>query len=60
MSNTRGNKYSNKHVKFDPENDWEYWENSISTDIAKYDIPAFMKYILKEANVDDITIIGHS
>ena len=46
MGNTRGNKYSNRHQTLDPKTDWAYWDRAITTDMAKYDLPAFIDYIL--------------
>ena len=51
MANTRGNKYSYKHTTLDSKKDWEYWDHAISTDIAKYDLPAFMEYVKVNSNV---------
>lgn len=60
MANTRGNKYSTNHTTLDPSKDWEYWDHSLTTDVAKYDMPAFIDHILDKTNVQNMTIIGHS
>ena len=60
MANTRGNKYSNKHARLNPKEDWEYWNRALVPDIAKHDVPSFMEYIIKESNVQNMTVIGHS
>ena len=60
LVNTRGNKYSAEHTTLDPNKDWEYWENAILFDIAKYDLPAFIEFIKNKSNVDNVTYIGHS
>lgn len=62
VSNTRGNKYSQKHVHFDPKVDKQYWDHSF-VEIAKYDLPAFIKYIrsyLQMTSYDKLTYVGHS
>ena len=60
MGNFRGNKYSNKHTTLDPKNDWDYWKNGITTDLGKYDMPAFLDYVTKYSKVPKVTVIAHS
>ena len=58
MSNVRGNKYSKEHVtyKSDSKSFWNFsWH-----DVALYDIPAVIDYIIKMKGECDITYIGHS
>jgi gastric triacylglycerol lipase len=44
IGNTRGNKYSRSHVKYDSNKDYEYWDHSF-VEMAKYDVPAFIEHI---------------
>lgn len=60
MCNGRGNKYSLNHTSIDSGRDWNYWDNAITTDIGKYDLPAFMELVIKTSNVKDMSIIAHS
>jgi len=60
MVNFRGNKYSNRHVSLDSNKDWEYWNHAITTDIGKYDMPAFLDYITEYSKVEKVTTISHS
>lgn len=59
VPNTRGNKYSRSHVKYQSDYDAEYWDHSF-TDISKYDVPAFMEHIKETTGVANMTVIGHS
>lgn len=60
MANTRGNKYSDKHTTLDPNKDSIYWENALTFDAAKYDIPSFIEYIKNISGVKNMTVVGHS
>jgi len=60
MPNTRGNYYSQEHVVLDSKVDKEYWDHGQSNMIAKYDIPAFIEYVLKETKLKKLAYIGHS
>ena len=60
MGNTRGNKYSEEHLTLDPNKDSEYWENALTYDAAKYDIPSFIEYIKNTSGVKKMTYLGHS
>ena len=42
FANNRGNKYSEKHVKYDANKDAEFWEGCVPTNIGLYDIPAYI------------------
>lgn len=44
IGNTRGNKYSRSHIKYDSSKDYEYWDHSF-VEMAKFDIPAFIEHI---------------
>lgn len=60
LGNSRGNKYSRKHLTFNPDKDYEFWQFSFE-DLGKKDVPAFIEYIMK-LNVfhDKLHYIGHS
>ena len=60
LANTRGNKYSEQHVWLNPDEDTEYWSNSIPDYSAKYDFPAFIEKVASIANVENMTVIAHS
>ena len=57
--NARGNKYSRSHVKYDPDNDREFWDFSWD-DIAAYDLPVFFDYVTKATGQQKIDYMGHS
>jgi len=59
MCNFRGNKYSNKHKIYDT-TQYEYWDHAIVPDMGKYDLPAFIDYIISYSKVDKISILAHS
>ncbi|GMM47724.1 sterol esterase [Pichia kluyveri] len=58
LGNNRGNKYSNKHEKYNP-NDVEFWNFSID-EFAMYDIPSSINYILNLKNIEKLIYIGFS
>ena len=58
LGNSRGNKYSTKHLNPDLTKN-EYWDFSFQ-EMAKYDIPAVLIYVSKLSNNQKITYIGHS
>ena len=60
LANFRGNKYSNKHTTLDSKNDYEYWDHTVSSDMGKYDMPAFLDYTTNYSNVKKVTTISHS
>ncbi|CAG5013314.1 unnamed protein product [Parnassius apollo] len=59
VPNMRGSYYSKKHIKLDPAKDQEFWDFS-TMEIAYYDIPATIDYILKHTMFDKINYIGYS
>ena len=59
MCNLRGNKYSNEHQMYDT-TQWEYWDHCITTDMGKYDLPAFIDYATNYSQVDQLSIIANS
>lgn len=58
LGNSRGNKHSRKHVKYNPDKDKEFWEFSFQH-MADYDLPAFFKYVYNHTNQKP-HYIGHS
>ena len=64
-NNSRGNKYSNRHLSYDPHIDTEYW-NFTFHEIGIYDSKAVLEYILayrlkeNSNNTNKIAYIGHS
>lgn len=56
--NNRGNKYSNKHEKYNAD-ERAFWDFSLD-EFAMYDIPAAIDYILKLKGIDHLTYIGFS
>jgi len=62
LGNSRGNKYSQQHIKLDPTEDFAYWDYSF-VEMAKYDMPAFIEHIKRVTQLPEgqkITYIGHS
>ncbi|CAG5013355.1 unnamed protein product [Parnassius apollo] len=59
VPNIRGNYYSKKHNKLDPEKHHEYWDFSI-IEIAYYDIPALIDYVLNYTMSEKINYVGYS
>jgi lysosomal acid lipase/cholesteryl ester hydrolase len=58
LGNSRGNTYGRSHVKLNPKHD-EFW-NFTWTEMARYDLPATINYILKYTGQNDLYYIGHS
>jgi len=59
LGNGRGNSYSRKHLKWDPDKDKsEYW--NFSWQHSANDIPATLEYIVKETGFQKVAYIGHS
>lgn len=58
LGNCRGNKYSRKHVKYDPEEP-PFWRFSFH-EIGYYDLPAKIDFILNQTGYKSIYYIGHS
>jgi hypothetical protein len=44
LGNSRGTKFSRKHLTLDPDQDKEYWEFSYAEN-GKYDLPAMIDYV---------------
>ncbi|KAJ2827535.1 cholesterol esterase [Coemansia sp. 'formosensis'] len=58
LGNSRGNKYSYKHIRYAPD-DRRFWDFSID-EIANIDVPTTVSYILKETGAASLTYIGFS
>lgn len=60
LSNARGNIYSRRHVCKNPDDSSSgFWRFSWY-ELAIYDYPAVIDYVLKETNNSKVYIIGHS
>lgn len=57
--NHRGNHYSRRHVRLDPDTDPEYWEYTFD-EHGNYDLPAMVDYVLKTSMRPRLYYIGHS
>lgn len=52
VTNSRGNGHSQHHLKLNPETDPAFWDFSFA-EIAKFDLPAFIMYIRRYAQMPD-------
>lgn len=59
MGNSRGSTFSLNHTKFDYRSDWRYWDFSFH-EIALYDLPATIDYILEKSQRKSLAYVGHS
>lgn len=59
LGNARGNLYSRKHPKLNPETDMDYWNFSWD-EFAGKDLPAIISFIQKQTGRTKIGYIGHS
>jgi len=58
MGNSRGNVYSTNHTTLSP-TDPAFWEFSFD-EMAKYDLPTQVNYVLSQTDDSNIVYIGHS
>lgn len=58
LGNSRGNTYSNRHVNLST-SDAHFWEFSFD-EMAKYDLPAVLNYVLKHTGNSQLHYVGHS
>lgn len=59
LGNSRGNKHSRAHVKYNPNKDEKFWEFTFQH-MADHDLPAFFKYISNHTSQKKIDYIGHN
>ena len=59
LANSRGNKYSRSHIKYDPDNDLEFWDFTWD-DMAAIDLPSFFQYVVNQTAQEKINYVGHS
>ncbi|XP_014208893.1 lipase 3-like [Copidosoma floridanum] len=59
LGNARGNTYSRSHVKLSPNHNPKFWQFSYH-EIALFDMPASIDYILKETQQPSLIYVGHS
>ncbi|XP_055857369.1 lipase 1-like [Episyrphus balteatus] len=59
MGNARGNRYSRNHTTLNPDIDKAFWNFSWH-EIAVFDIPAMIDYILYQTNSLKLIYVGHS
>lgn len=58
MGNQRGNTWSRKHVKLNP-NKSKFWDFSWH-EIGYYDLPAMIDYVLNVTGKNKLSYVGHS
>ncbi|CAI5774701.1 lysosomal acid lipase cholesteryl ester hydrolase [Podarcis lilfordi] len=58
LGNTRGNTWSNKHTNY-TEKHQEFWLFSFD-EMAKYDLPASINFVLNKTGQEKIFYVGHS
>jgi len=58
LGNFRGNTYSRSHCTLNPDQD-EFWQFTWD-EIAKFDLPAELNYVLDKTGVDKLFYVGHS
>ncbi|XP_046973763.1 lipase 1-like [Vanessa cardui] len=59
VGNQRGNYYSRRHTRLDPDKDPEFWQFSVD-EIGFYDIPATIEYVLNYTREDKLNYVGYS
>lgn len=59
MCNSRGSTYSLNHTHYDYRYDWRYWDFSFH-EIAIFDLPATINYVLRIRQRPSLAYIGHS
>lgn len=60
LGNNRGNKYSRKHVSLDPDLDNAKFFDFSLQDLAEYDVPAMVDFVIKTTGRPKIAFVGHS
>ncbi|CAH1113090.1 unnamed protein product [Psylliodes chrysocephalus] len=59
LANNRGNRHARKHKTLNPEKDRKFW-NFGWHEVAIYDTPSIIDYVLRVSNASQIFYIGHS
>ena len=60
LGNSRGNTFSRKHIKYDPDVDRaDFWDFTWF-DMGKYDVPAVIDYIQSKTGGQKVAYAGHS
>ncbi len=59
LANSRGNKHSLGHIKYNSSVDAAYWQFSFEQ-MAQYDIPAAFRYVSGATRSNRIHFVGHS
>jgi len=59
LGNFRGNTYSRKHCTLNPDKDQDFWKFSWD-EMANYDLPAELNYVLEHTGKEKLFYIGHS
>jgi len=59
LGNYRGNHYSREHVSLNSDFNHTYWEYTWD-EMAKYDLPAQLNYVLEKTGKEKIYYVGHS
>ncbi|XP_055678088.1 lipase 3-like [Lutzomyia longipalpis] len=59
MGNCRGNTYSRRHISLNPDTSSKFWDFSFH-ELALYDLPATIDYILKKTGRKKLSYVGHS
>ncbi|XP_063710224.1 lysosomal acid lipase/cholesteryl ester hydrolase-like [Symsagittifera roscoffensis] len=59
LGNIRGNFYGERHVKFSSASDPDFWDFSFQ-EMAQFDLPATVNYILETTGYEKIYYVGHS
>jgi len=58
LGNNRGNKYSHKHIVKKPTHE-DFWDYSLD-DLARYDLPSMIDYVLAHTGAKSLTLVGFS
>ena len=58
LTNSRGNIWSKQHKRYNF-TDGQFWDFSVH-EMAKYDVPANLNYIMKVTEFDQVIYVGHS
>lgn len=59
VGNSRGNRYSRRHITKNPDKDESFWDFTF-IEMGKYDLPAVIDYITKVTKKEQLVYVGHS